>query len=229
MRCINTILNPSHGKILVDNQDVSRLTRSQLARLIGFVPQSTHSVFAFTVIEMVLMGGAARIKAWSAPTRLDKHKALLICEEIGISHLAAHSFQQLSGGQKQLVMLARALFQETPVLLLDEPTSNLDFCNQHKMMDLVRDVIKRKNATALITLHDPNLVLNYCDSAVLMKEGRLIAAGQVETVLNDSNLQIAFGDNIQTDTTSRGMPVIVPKSLLSPQSNMPILPKEHCI
>jgi ABC-type hemin transport system ATPase subunit len=62
-----------------------------------------------------------------------------------------------------------------------------------------------------------------------MKEGRLIAAGQVETVLNDSNLQIAFGDNIQTDTTSRGMPVIVPKSLLSPQSNMPILPKEHCI
>jgi iron complex transport system ATP-binding protein len=219
MRCINAILTPYQGQILVANQDVSRLSRSQTARLIGFVPQITHSVFAFTVMEMVLMGGASRIKAWSAPTRQDRCKALSICEEIGINHLAAHSFQQLSGGQKQLVMLARALFQETPVLLLDEPTSHLDFCNQHKMMSLVRDVIKRKNATAFITLHDPNLVLNYCDSAVLMKEGCLIAAGQIETTLSDANLQIAFGANIQTDTTSRGMPVIVPKHIIGPHSN----------
>ncbi|SMC99830.1 ABC transporter ATP-binding protein [Sporomusa malonica] len=229
MRCINAILTPFQGQILIDNQDVSRLSRSQTARLIGFVPQSTQSVFAFTVIEMVLMGGATRIKAWSAPTQQDKQKAHLICEEIGIDHLTTHSFQQLSGGQKQLVMLARALFQETPVLLLDEPTSNLDFCNQHKMMNLVRDVIKRKNATALITLHDPNLVLNYCDSAVLMKEGRLIASGQVGTTLCDTNLQTAFGDNIQTDTTSQGMSVIVPKQLFFPQNAMQKQPKEHYI
>lgn len=229
MRCINAVLTPFKGHILLDNQDVSRLTRSQTARLIGFVPQSTQSVFAFTVIEMILMGGASRIKAWSAPTRQDKHKAHLICEEIGISHLAAHSFQQLSGGQKQLVILARALFQETPVLLLDEPTSNLDFCNQHKMMNLVRDVIKRKNATALITLHDPNLVLNYCDSAVLMKEGRLIASGPAGPTLCDSNLQTAFGDNIQTATTNQGMPVIVPKYLFTPQNAAQKHSKEHCV
>ena len=108
-------------------------------------------------------------------------------------------------------MLARALFQETPVLLLDEPTSHLDFYNQHKMMNLVRDTIKRKNATALITLHDPNLVMSYCDSAALLKEGRLIASGPVKTVLTDTNLQTAFGDNIQIDITSRGMYVVVPK------------------
>ncbi len=213
MRCINAILIPYQGSIRIAKQNIASMSRSQIARSIGSVPQSSHTAFPFSVLDMVLMGGASRFKTWSSPSKQDKIKAGLICDEVGISHLTAKSFHQLSGGQKQLVMLARALFQETPVLLLDEPTSHLDFYNQHKMMSLVRSTIKRKNATALITLHDPNLVMHYCDAAVLLKEGRLIAAGQVKAVLTDTNLQTAFGSNIEIATTSRGMRVVVPKQL----------------
>lgn len=210
MRCINAILKPTQGNILLMQKNVSALSRTQIAKLVSFVPQSNRSAFAFSCLEMILMGGASRLNLWAAPGLQERQKARQACEEVGIGDLADMPFNQLSGGQQQLVMLARALYQDTPVMLLDEPSSHLDFTNQHKIMDLIRRVVKLRGVTALITLHDPNLALYYCDEVVVLKQGRVLASGITEEILHDRTLQAAFGDNIQTDATHRGVRVIIP-------------------
>lgn len=211
MRCINAILKPLQGQVLLMHKDVSSLSRMQIAKLISFVPQSSHMVFAFSCLDMILMGGVSRLSMWAAPGLRERTKARQVCEEIGIGAWADAPFNQLSGGQQQLVMLARALYQDTPVMLLDEPNSHLDFANQHKVMGLIRQIVKLRGVTALITLHDPNLALHYCDEVIVLNQGRIIASGLTEVVLHDGTLQAAFGDNIQIAATNTGMPVIIPK------------------
>ncbi|BBB89904.1 MAG TPA: ABC transporter ATP-binding protein [Methylomusa anaerophila] len=211
MRCINSILQPTRGQILVMEEDVTRIARTRIARLISFVPQNSQTAFSFSCLEMILMGGASRLRMWSSPGPRERKKARRLCEELGIDHLADLPFNQLSGGQKQLVILTRALFQETPVMLLDEPTAHLDFGNQHKMMNLVRKLVKQYGVTALITLHDPNLALNYCDDVIMLKQGRVIAQGPTHLAFNDSNLREIFGDNIRIEYTNTGAQVVVPR------------------
>jgi iron complex transport system ATP-binding protein len=214
MRCINSLLKPMQGKILVSGKDVSLLDRNRLARLISVVPQSSYAPFPFSCLEMILMGGATRVKAWASPGPVETRAARRICEDMQILDLTTRPFNHLSGGQKQMILLARALYQDAPVMLLDEPNSHLDFCNQHRMMELIRDVVKKRGATALITLHDPNLALHYCDYAIMLKEGRLIAAGPTEEVMQDHTLRAALGDNIRIDATSDGVPIVVPRNVL---------------
>lgn len=211
MRCINAILRPMHGQVLVMDKDVAFLSRTSIARLISFVPQSSYTVFSFSCLEMVLMGCVSRLKLWASPGPAEITKARQVFEEVGIAELTDMSFNHLSGGQQQLVMLARALYQEAPVMLLDEPSSHLDFCNQHKVMSLMRQIVKLHGATALITLHDPNLALHYCDEVVMLHQGEVIANGPTGETLNNANLRRVFGDNIQTDTTSSGFQVVVPQ------------------
>jgi iron complex transport system ATP-binding protein len=108
-------------------------------------------------------------------------------------------------------MVARALYQDAPIMLLDEPNSHLDFCNQHKIMSLVQQIVQQSGVTALITLHDPNLALHYCTEVIMLKQGRIMASGSTKLTLNDANLQATFGDNIKIDTTSSGVQVVVPR------------------
>lgn len=211
LRCINAILKPKHGGVLAFGQDVSRLSRMEIARLISLVPQSTSTAFPFTCREMILMGAVARVKAWSAPGRKEAATAMEVLREVGIEELGNRPFNQLSGGERQLVMLARALFQNTPIMLLDEPNAHLDFSNQHRMMEIMRAVVKRRGATALISLHDPNLALHYCDHVAMLKKGRLVAYGPTGAVMEEKTLREVLGENIRTETTMGGHTVVLPK------------------
>jgi iron complex transport system ATP-binding protein len=213
LRCLNAILKPESGTVSVFGKDVSRLSRLEIARLVSLVPQTSSSPFPFSCLEMIVMGAAARIHAWSAPTRRDVARAMEVLEEVGIQDLARRLFNELSGGERQLVMLSRALFQDAPLMLLDEPNTHLDCSNQHRMMDMMRAVVKRRGATALISLHDPNLTLHYCDRVVMLKKGRVIAQGQTGDVMNETTLRDVLGENIQTDVTTRGLQVVTPRAL----------------
>jgi iron complex transport system ATP-binding protein len=213
MRCINSILKPMKGAVYVSGKEISRLDRDQIARLISVVHQSSYAVFAFSCLEMILMGGATRVKPWASPGTDEERRAMKVCEDLGIMDLAAIPFNHLSGGQKQLVMLGRALYQDAPVMLLDEPNSHLDFCNQHRMMGLIRQIVKERGVTALITLHDPNLALYYCDEVVLLREGRLVAGGPTHEIMKDQYLRLALGDNIHRDETMNGVQVVVPRNV----------------
>lgn len=212
MRCINSLLRPFEGTIFVRGSDVSLLDRNRIARLISVVPQNSYAPFPFSCLEMILMGGATRVKAWGAPGPEELRAVRRISEDMEIGHIVDKPFNHLSGGEKQMIMLARALYQDAPVMLLDEPNSHLDFCNQHRIMELVGNVVKRRGATALITLHDPNLALHYCDDVIMLKEGELIAVGPIGATMTDETLKAALGDNIRIDATSDGMPVVVPKN-----------------
>jgi iron complex transport system ATP-binding protein len=212
LRCINAILKPSRGTVKAFGKDVTRLSRVEIARLMSLVPQSSSTAFAFSCLEMILMGGAARIQPWSAPSHREAAKAGDVLREVGIEGLAHRPFNQLSGGERQLVLLSRALFQNAPIMLLDEPNAHLDFSNQHRMMEMMRAVVKRRGATAVISLHDPNLTLHYCDRVVMLKKGCLIAQGQTSAVMKESILRDVLGENIQTDFTVGGLQVVTPRA-----------------
>jgi iron complex transport system ATP-binding protein len=111
-----------------------------------------------------------------------------------------------------MVMLSRALFQNAPIMLLDEPNSHLDFSNQHRMMGLMREIVKKRGLTALITLHDPNLALYYCDHVAMLQEGRVVAHGPTGEVMEDQILRQVLGENIQTDRTIGGLQVVTPRA-----------------
>jgi iron complex transport system ATP-binding protein len=213
LRCINAILQPTQGRVTAFGKDLTRLSRVEIARLMSLVPQSSSTAFPFSCLEMILMGAAARIQPWSAPSRKEAAKAREVLREVGIEDLAPRPFNQLSGGERQLVMLSRALFQDAPIMLLDEPNAHLDFSNQHRMMEMMRAVVKRRGATALISLHDPNLTLHYCDRVVMLKKGRLIAQGQTSAVMKEAILRDVLGENIQTDFTVGGLQVVTPRAL----------------
>lgn len=212
LRCVNALIRPMQGQVLVQGRRVSNLKRVEIARLISVVPQSTFSSFSFSCLDIVLMGEMTRLKIWSTPGSDACSRALEVCEEVGISHLVNRSFNELSGGERQLVLLARALFQDAPVMLLDEPNSHLDFSNQHRMMKLVRQIVKLRGVTVLVTLHDPNLTLLYCDEVIMLKKGRVVTRGPVNEVINDVNLTLVYGDNIRIDRTTSGLPVVVPEN-----------------
>lgn len=213
LRCINGILKPLLGRVMIMGKDIQDLSRDKIARMISVVPQVSFSPFSFSCMDMVLMAGVARIKSWSAPTQTERQKAFEVMVETGIDHLASRAFNSISGGERQLVMLARGLFQDTPVMLLDEPNTHLDFANQHKIMALMQTIVKKRSMTALITLHDPNLAHYYCDEVIMLKNGGVIASGETRNTMTDEILSQVLGNNIQCDVTKRGVFVVIPKQI----------------
>jgi iron complex transport system ATP-binding protein len=208
-RCLNGLLRPMRGKIFLEDQDISKLRSDQIAKLIALVPQGARTVFPLYVIDMIMLGEGCHLKAWESPSEESENKASSIAAEIGIEHLLEKQFDRLSGGEQQLVLIARALMQSAPILLLDEPTSHLDFTNQHMVMNLIRSLVFDKGVTTVITAHDPNIVLQYCDDVMMLKNGNILAAGAVDENLNSSNLRLLYGDGIAIEETS-SCQVVVP-------------------
>jgi iron complex transport system ATP-binding protein len=226
LRCINHVLPPVKGEIRIMGQDITRMARHRIAQIISVVPQVNFSPFSFSCLDMVLMAGAARVRAWAAPSRKEQGRAAAAMAEAGIDHLAPQAFNAISGGERQLVMLARALFQQTPIMLLDEPTAHLDFTNQHRIMGLMRKLVKKRQMTVIITLHDPNLTYHYCDDVVLIHQGRVAAAGKTIDTLTGEVLSRVLGDNIRLDVTTGGVRVVVPETFdLTSEMTEPSLSK----
>jgi iron complex transport system ATP-binding protein len=153
----------------------------------------------------------ARLTRFRLPSTRDYGEAEAAMDGLGIVNLAGRFFNELSGGEKQLVLLTRALFQDTQILLLDEPTSHLDFKNQFMLMDVIRDITKKKHLTTLVSLHDPNLAARYCDQMVMLKAGKLYKEGSKDTVFEEETLEQVYGMNVRVEKTSEGTSIVVPE------------------
>ncbi len=195
-KCIAGLWKPCGGAILLDGTDTARLPFRERALLLAMVPQDHTPPFPYTALEAVLMGRAPHVGMYATPTSGDMEKASAAMETIGVGHLADRPYTRVSGGERQLILIARALAQESPILLLDEPTSHLDFRNQHKVLSMVRRVAEEKGLTVLMTLHDPNLAAHFAHQVVLLKEGRVIGEGPPEQVLTTENLERLYGIGI---------------------------------
>ena len=207
LKCIIRIVKPDKGTILIDGMDASRMNRLALAKCIGYVPQSSPSKFPITVFDAVLMGRRPYI-TWK-PSKKDLKVVADILRSMGLDDIALRDFDQLSGGQKQKVLLARAFAQDTDYLLLDEPTSNLDLRHQIEVMEMISHMVKKKGMAAILAMHDLNLASRFSDRIVMLNEGKIFCIGEPYQVMTVENIRSVYGVEVRVNTDN-GHPYIMP-------------------
>jgi iron complex transport system ATP-binding protein len=193
LRCIAGILLPEQGEIYINKRNIKDMKRREVAKVIAVVPQLTPVDFAFTVREMVLMGRTPHLRRFSSESKEDLDAVDRAMRETGISALADRTFDELSGGERQKVVIAQALAQGSKILLMDEPTQHLDISAQYQILELVKRLNMSGRITVISVLHDLNLASRYSDSLILMKNGKIYAKGSVESVLTPENISACFG------------------------------------
>lgn len=163
------------GRCLVDGEDCTRFNARQRALRMAYVPQRGSLITGKTVLEVVLMGYNPRLGLLESPGERQRREARETLERLGLGGFAGRDYAELSEGQKQLVILARTLVQNTPVMLMDEPDSALDFVNRNLVLGKIRSILHAQDRAGLITLHDPNFALAYCDRLLMMKSGEIVS------------------------------------------------------
>ena len=208
IRCLDGILKPQEGSVLLDGTDISRLHRREAAKQIAYVPQSAGEE-EFSVFDAVLLGRRPYIR-WDASAR-DREIVMETLQSLELEPLQLRPLRELSGGELQKVIIARALVQEPKVLLLDEPTSNLDPLNQHEVMRLLQQLVKERKISAISVMHDLNLAARWCDCFLFLKNGKVFSCGGAET-LTGVAIEAVYGlkaERIQ----HKGVPVMIPDPL----------------
>ena len=210
LHCLCGILRPSQGRIFVDGQPVSAASGRQRARCMSLVPQESGQVFPFTVLDMVLMGRNPYLSLYAQPGPDDEYLAWQALKLLKAEHLAPRRGNQISGGERQLAIVARALAQQTPVMLLDEPSNHLDFHNQFRLLDQIRKMCRERELTVLASMHDPNTVAAVADQVVLLDGGKAIGQGTIEEMLTRERLSRLYGMSIVESRLSSGIKHFMP-------------------
>ncbi len=191
---------PRRGEIRIGGRPLTAHSRQSLSRQVALVPQREHIPFEFRVLEYVLLGRTPHLDFLQMPGPEDVRAARQALEHLGIAELADRRVSALSGGEHQMVLIARAVAQETPLLLLDEPTAHLDLANKRRILVLLRD-LARRGTTVLFTTHDPETALTVADICILMRDGRILHQGPIAEVLTTEKLTQTY------ETPLRVLPV----------------------
>ena len=192
LKCINRVLSPNKGTVLLDGVDYHERTRKQIARQIGVVPQSANAQMPFTALDIVMMGRNPELERFERETESDLQIVSKAMEMTNTSFLADRPMDQLSGGERQRVIIARALAQRPKVMLLDEPTLHLDVNHQMEILDLISRLAREEKMLVIIVTHDLSLAARYCDRIILLRNGRIVSAGDVAQALTRENMAKVF-------------------------------------
>lgn len=216
-KCCLGLLRPQSGAVSLSGRKLDRLGPPDIARLAAYVPQESQLPFPFTVKEVVLMGRTPHLgSAVFSLSRRDVETVGLALERVGVADLAESRYDQLSGGQRQLVLIARAIAQETPILVLDEPTSALDFDNQVRIWRTLRSLTE-EGKTVLACSHDPNHVSWFCDRVVLLSGGRVVADGHPEEAISEATLGRVYREPCRVAQVGHAR-VVVPEAVVRPSA-----------
>lgn len=195
-RCMLGILPPSHGRTLIDGNDISSLSAAELSKRIAYIPQSHSPVFNFSVLDVVLMGTTAQLGKFSSPGKKQREQAVAALESLNISELRDRGYRNISGGERQLVLIARAMAQQAKILIMDEPSSSLDFGNRIRVMQTVKKLTECGYCIIQST-HDPDLAFRYSDKILAMYEGEVLACGTPEDTVCNAVISKLYGMKVE--------------------------------
>ncbi len=205
VKCIGKVLTPDAGSVFIEGSDLHRMNKKDIAKNIGYVAQKSETSRT-TVFDSVLLGRKPHFE-WDI-TEKDIRLAGRVLHLLGLDELALKYVDEISGGEYQLVQIARVLVQQPKVILLDEPTSSLDLSNQHMIMHLIRNIIKKNHMAAIMIIHDLNLAIRHSDKFILMKDGMVYAVGGHEVITPES-IKVVYKIDAYVESV-RGIPVVIP-------------------
>ena len=194
-RCVLGLLSGYTGQVLVDGTDSRTFSTREAAKHIAYIPQSSRSIFNYSVFDIVLMGRTSGLATFRSPGKADRELCHWAMEKVGITRLADRCFHRLSGGEQQLVLIARALVQKAPILMLDEPTANLDFGNQLLVLEQARS-LAREGYSVIQTTHHPEQSYMFSDRILAIQNGRVLVEGAPKTVLTEENIRSLYGVDV---------------------------------
>lgn len=218
LRCLLGLLTPKSGSVRILGEDLGQLPARRRAQRVAYVPQGTATVFPFTTLDMAVMGRTPHLPPTATPRASDRARALQVLASLGLDHLADQSFSSLSGGERGLTLVARALVQESEVLILDEPTAALDLGNAVRVLSVVDDLARRGH-TILMTTHQPDHALRGAHHVVIMADGAVRAQGEPRMALTGELLSEVYGTPIEIAEarlpgSSQPVPTLVPRALV---------------
>ena len=199
LRCILGLLSSYTGQIELGGKNTRGMPAADMARQIAYIPQSHYQAFNFTVFNMVLMGTSSQVSAISTPQNAQKMKAADALARMGISHLAKKSFTNISGGERQLTLIARALAQNAKLLVMDEPTANLDYGNQLRVMAQAKSLV-REGYTVLQTTHNPEHAYLFSDQVLALQDGAVVGNGPPAEIITAKLLRTLYNVDIQVQS-----------------------------
>lgn len=204
-------LSPAQGgSIALDGEELASLPRTEIARRMAYVPQAQTGLFPFTALDLVLMGRSAHRGLFSGPTREDRELARQALDDVGIASLADRDVTRLSGGQRQLVIVARALAQSAPLVVMDEPTASLDFGNQAVVLSAVA-TLARRGVGIILSTHDPDHAFAVATRVSLMRDGEVTADGPPHEVLTAERLEATYDVAVTVERLATGQTVCAPR------------------
>ena len=214
-KCMLGLLRNYTGEILIDGENTRSLTQKQLARKVAYIPQSTAPVFNYTVADVVLMGTTSLTSGFSSPGEKERVYVTQALETLNIQHLQDRMFMNISGGERQLVLVARALAQQAGILVMDEPTANLDYGNQVRVLEQVRR-LSGSGYTVIQSTHNPEQAFLYADEVLAVKDGTIAAHGSPNKVMDAGLIRDLYGIEAQVESLMDDrMRVCIPMSSLN--------------
>ncbi|MBP5166430.1 MAG: ABC transporter ATP-binding protein [Oscillospiraceae bacterium] len=200
------------GSISIDGRGIRSFTRAEAARELAYIPQAVSPVFNYTVLDTVLMGVTGRLSLAEMPGEEHRRTAMDILDSLGIAGLADRGCGQISGGERQLTLLARALIQNAGILIMDEPTANLDYGNQHRVMERI-SALSARGYTVIFSTHDPNQALMHASRVLVLSDGRIMTDGSPASSLTEETLSSLYGIPVsrrRVDTENGGTLICFP-------------------
>lgn len=197
-RCILGFLRDYEGSIRLNGLEIKSLDHREIAKHVAYIPQSTYPVFNYTVLDVVLMGLTNQLNLLAAPNQDHIDEAYAAMESLGIAHLRNAGYGEISGGERQLTLIARALVQKAKILIMDEPTANLDYGNQFRVMCRISD-LAREGYIIILSTHNPDHAFLYANRTLMIYGGKVIADGTPENVLDAKLIKVVYGVDVNVE------------------------------
>lgn len=195
-RCLLGLQRGWRGEIRIDGRDIRRLSAREAARYLAYIPQYASPVFAYTVFQMTLMGTTSQLGTFSSPGKREEERALAALDTLGISYLKDKRVGEISGGERQLTLIARAIAQDARLLIMDEPTANLDYGNQVRVMQVI-EALAGEGYSILMSTHNPDQAFLYGTRVLMLKDGGILSQGTPREALTEEILRRAYGVEIR--------------------------------